>query len=561
MYCVLNRLAVFSIVTLASLGQVSAQQHPVEIPAAAVRQIMIDESCPNRSARGYGERLESMKHKICLALALHAIGCMPDPRGQSNPNIYSGLICFHELYGSRGMWPDERMVGILLGGHISRVKFPELVRSRPQSPLHLRMMAEQSEQQGGDPSTIQDPERLEQDILRPFESGAKPVKGSTTFAESFGVELVSDSAGDWRIGRVAVGSAAWFAFNPLRSYTGKPSLVVRFKPVGGSRATFVACNFDYCLDDVAAQLVVDDEVELSGVDPSLSFGRVTPPGAPWVNWSDRMDGEQDRFYGQVAFSRTGLLFGDAPDGSLVVIAIDPESPSASSGLEVGDTIERHGTRDTGESFVLPRPAHRMHAFLAEEGHALSIAARGDGAVKQLTIQRFPGGVRFHDGVAIFDANEPIQYASRVDRQAVEQERLAEESKLRDEEVARRVKEAFSGPSKEGIRDAVQRDLDFHVALVDNSARAIVRSVSLDRCAMIGGGLALCRYTTKVDFPSRMSNWGDFLKMAISMRSGATKYTSFKKTSKGWDVVQRYTHCDLDRAMGGDMINCVTEVWK
>lgn len=414
-----------SIVTLAGWGQALAQDRYVDIPATEVRRMLTDEECPNTSAQGYGKRLESDKHRLCLALALYAHGCLPDPRCQRTGLAFaSGFTCYQRLHGHSqptrdrsaprpsgdAFWPDDAMILRLLAGHVAGSSHEETVRATPQAPAHLEAMSAEAASRREASPAITAPERLFQSALLPFNGTTDGIEGSELFAQSFGVELVPQPSGGWRIGRVAVGSAAWMRFLPEDSHTGKVVSEVHFDPVGGELIHRTSCRDDACLTHAASQPVVDDIVRVDGIFYPLSFKIATPQDAPWVEWAGEMSEPVERYKAQLAFARTGLLFGDADGGDIVVIEVDPDGPFSKSGFKIGDALGRLARLATGDGFYVPKPARSLHNTLSRVGPSVSVQMAN--AQETRTIQRASGGVRFQDGVAFLDQGAPFEFASR-----------------------------------------------------------------------------------------------------------------------------------------------------
>lgn len=200
-------LIISSVLTLAGWGQALAQDRHVDIPATEVRRMLSDEGCPNTSAQGYGKRLESDKHRLCLALALYAHGCLPDPRGQRTGLAFArGFACYQGLNGqsepkrdrsaprSLGdvFWPDDAMILQMFAGHFEGSPQAQTVRATQDAPSHVEAMVAEAAQLRNVSPAIAGADTIPSGTLRPLDQTIDIVVYSEAFAKFSGADLAND---------------------------------------------------------------------------------------------------------------------------------------------------------------------------------------------------------------------------------------------------------------------------------------------------------------------------------------------------------------------------------
>ena len=404
--------AVATALILFSGSGVSAQSF-AELPGQVVRDALAAADCPQTDVTTFGVRPATAKHRDCLYVALAAVGCA---RGNVD-------LCFQSLWDEMpprrdpgaprplvepSYWTDER-VARLFAGYLPGTLAPDTVRATPQvANAHLEA--------NRPPPPPPDSAAALANIMIPFPNDPQPLAGSLVFAETYGLELIPQDAGGWRIGRIALGSAAWRRDELL---TGMRVPEIAIETMVGPRdySDFPKCTDDACLDATIPSLVVGDFIRIHG--HPMDLGISPPPGAPWIQLHPHVPKRMlnERFRAQLALARSGVILED--EAGVRVAHVEAGSPAEALGLQVGDqirSIDRGGVSGSSQA---------IRGFGA--GGPVEVTFIRDGAQLGGTLERRSGDVVFSDGIATIAASlgprtTPNPFAAR---EAAERERMQE----------------------------------------------------------------------------------------------------------------------------------------
>lgn len=374
---------------LATSGPSRAQNY-ADLPAQVVRDALAAADCPQTEVTTFGVRPATATHRDCFYLALETIGCR---RGNVD-------LCFQSLWGEvpprrdpgaprplaePRYWTDDR-VARLFAGYLPGTPAPQTVRATPQ------VVNAHIEANRPPPPPPESGEALAK-IMVPFEHDPQPLVGSLVFAETYGMELVPQETGGWRIGRIALGSAAW-GRDEFQTGMRVPEVAIQKKDGPRDYSAFPKCEDDACLDAMIPSLVEGDFIRIDGrpMDQSMP----PAPGAPWIRLYPHVPKRMldDRFRAQLALARSGLILENQT--RVKVVHVEPGSPAEKLGLQIGDqmrSIDRGGISGTGY----------VNSVLGKEG-PVEIAFIRDGAPQGATLERRSGDVVFRDGIATIESS-------------------------------------------------------------------------------------------------------------------------------------------------------------